>query len=185
MLKPTRNSHHSRRGHGVKRLGALVGLCLMLGAVAFTALRPPLDADDDADWLDDRAIDAYLERIEQVSKDVAAAVEMVAPGPSIEDVTPPPKPVADPERRRQINYAAAGLSLKSVMGGRNPLANVNSHIYRVGDVIEVSPPGDDVPIRFQVVSISKDSVRLLVEEPEYDLREERTLWVRGGPRRTR
>ncbi len=95
----------------------------------------------------------------------------------------PPKPVADPERRRQINYAAAGLSLKSVMGGRDPLVMVNNGIYRVGDVI--SPPGDDVPIRFQVVSISKDSVRLLVEEPEYDLREERTLWVRGGPHRTR
>lgn len=184
MLKPTGNPRHSRRGNGVKWLGALLGLCLMFGAVAFTALRPPLDPTADADWIDDRAIAGYLERTEQVSGDVEAAVEMVAPGPFIADLRPPPEP--DPvavERRRQINYTAAKLRVKTVMGGRNPLANVNGRIYRVGDVIEASPGGYDVPVRFQVVSISKDSLTLLVEEPEHDLRVEKTLTL--GSRRAR
>ena len=177
MLKPTRNPRRSRRGRGVKRLGALVGLCLMFGAVAFTALRPPLDAAPDADWIDDRAIDEYRERLEQVSGDVAAAVEMVAPGPSIEDLRPPPEPVAVKERRFEIELAARRLRLKSVMEGRHPMAMVNGRIYRLGGVIEVSPRWGDVPFRFQVVSISKDSVTLLFEEPEHNLRVERTLWL--------
>ncbi len=184
MLKPTGNPRHSRRGNGVKWLGALLGLCLMFGAVAFTALRPPLDATADADWIDDRAIAESLERVEQLSGDVEAAVEMVAPGPSIADLRSPPEP--DPvavKRRREINYTAAKLRVISVMGGRHPLANVSGRIYRVGDVIEASPRGDDVPVRFQVVSISKDSLTLLVEEPEHDLRVETTLTL--GSRRAR
>ena len=175
MLKPARNPRRSRRGNGVKRLIALVGLCLMLGAVAFTALRPPLDAAAEADWIDGRTIDEYLERVEQASSDVDA------PGPVIADPIPPPDPVKN--RRSQIDYAAARLRLKSSIAGLRPLANVNGRIYRVGGVIEVSPRWYGAPIRFRVVSISEDSVTLLVEEPEHDLRVGHTLSLRD-PRRT-
>ena len=170
MLKPARNPRRSRRGNGVKRLGALVGLCLMLGAVAFTALRPPLAAAAEADWIDGRTIDDYLERVEQASPDVDE--------PFIADPIPPPDPVAVKNRRSQIDDAAARLRLQSLLPGRHPLAMVNGHIYRVGKVIEVVPPGYGILVRFQVVSISEDSVTLLVEEPEHDLRVENTLTLR-------
>jgi len=38
----------------------------------------------------------------------------------------------------EVNYAVSQLHLQSVMTGRNPLANINGEIYRIGD---------DVPIR--------------------------------------
>ncbi len=38
----------------------------------------------------------------------------------------------------EVNYAVSQLQLQSVMTGRNPLANINGEIYRIGD---------DVPIR--------------------------------------
>jgi len=48
----------------------------------------------------------------------------------------------------EANYAVSQLNLRSVMTGRNPLANINGEIYRIGD---------EVPIRGgEIVVLIKD-----------------------------
>jgi hypothetical protein len=66
------------------------------------------------------------------------------------------------ERRQSLNALAQRFKLKSVLGGSNPLANIDGQIYRVGDHIPVGSEDQS----FIVTGISTSAVTLVAEAPE-------------------
>jgi hypothetical protein len=72
------------------------------------------------------------------------------------------------ERQRYEELVQLGedrIELKSVLMGRPPLANVNGKVVRVGDRV----PIEGSEISFMVVSIEMDEVKLMTEDPIFDL----------------
>jgi hypothetical protein len=63
-------------------------------------------------------------------------------------------------RQREIDETASRLSLKSIIMGHNPLANISGTIVRLGD--EIAPEGSEVT--FKVSAITSDSVLLVSED---------------------
>jgi hypothetical protein len=76
-------------------------------------------------------------------------------------------------RRLQFEQAGGTLRVKSVLGGGNPLANINGDVVRVGDVLHAGPD----QIEFRVTAISTASVDLVAEDERYDLAVTVTLHV--------
>ncbi len=59
-----------------------------------------------------------------------------------------------------VQRAFQMLSLKSVMGGSRPLANVNGRIVRVNQVITVALSKIDGDVKFRVIQITRDSIKV-------------------------
>ncbi len=59
-----------------------------------------------------------------------------------------------------VERAFQKLNLKSVMGGSRPLANVNGRIVRVNQVISVAVSKIDGDVKFRVVQITRDSIKV-------------------------
>lgn len=68
---------------------------------------------------------------------------------------------SDPTMLGQGDYERAleNVNVKSVIMGSRPLANVNGKIVRIGKTVTVSTNAG-MEVQFQIVSISRDSVRL-------------------------
>ena len=79
------------------------------------------------------------------------------------------------KRRDDIEKAAEKFQLKSVIMGSRPLANINGRIVRLNQVIPVEGPRSVGTIRFRVAAISPDSVTVVAEDPQIDLRVEKVL----------
>jgi hypothetical protein len=69
------------------------------------------------------------------------------------------------ERRTLFQQAAAGLNLRSVMGGASPLAIIDDTIVRLGDQITSGPSA----VEFRVTAIGAGTVEVTAEAPELDL----------------
>ncbi len=75
------------------------------------------------------------------------------------------------EREQIIRSAGDRLTLKSILGGSNPLAIIDGKIVRVGDTFDI--PGGDVA--FRIRSISTGMVELVAQVEELNLTVEITL----------
>ncbi len=64
------------------------------------------------------------------------------------------------QRRDQLAAIASRLSLKSVLMGDVPLANINGQIVRPGEIITVMPERQE----FEVLSITSESVKLAASD---------------------
>jgi hypothetical protein len=69
------------------------------------------------------------------------------------------------EREAEVRKAAERFTLKSVLMGSTPLANLSDKIVREGESILVQPES----VEFRVVSIEPDSVTLFASEPRFEL----------------
>jgi hypothetical protein len=79
------------------------------------------------------------------------------------------------KRRDDIERAAGSFQLKSVIMGSRPLANMNGRIVRLNQVIPVEGPRAVGTIKFRVASISPDSVTVVAEDRQLDLRVEKVV----------
>jgi hypothetical protein len=79
------------------------------------------------------------------------------------------------KRRDDIDRAAEGFNLKSVIMGSRPLANMNGRIVRLNQVIPVEGGRSVGVIKFRVVSISPESVTVVAEDPQLDMRVEKVI----------
>ena len=79
------------------------------------------------------------------------------------------------KRRDDIDRAAEGFELKSVIMGSRPLANMNGRIVRLNQVIPYDGGRSVGVIKFRVVSISPESVTVVAEDPRLDLRVEKVI----------
>jgi hypothetical protein len=95
-----------------------------------------------------------------------------------------PRPVTAPkvdaraqlrrDRQALFEQAAGRFRVRSVMMGREPLATVDNRVVRVGDEITAVPEN----VLFRVTAIETDTVVLVAEDEELDLRVEATLRLR-------
>ncbi len=79
------------------------------------------------------------------------------------------------KRRDDIDRAAESFQLKSVIMGSRPLANINGRIVRLHQVIPVEGGRSVGVIKFRVVSISPESVTMVAEDRQLDLRVEKVI----------
>lgn len=99
-----------------------------------------------------------------------------------EDATP--EPTEDPgissqtawKRQRsemltQYQEASERIVVSSVMGGSNPLANINGKLFRIGDSLSMEPNA----MQFTVTAIRGGIVTLLVEVKEFDIKSTYTI----------
>jgi hypothetical protein len=77
------------------------------------------------------------------------------------------RPLEIERRREAMQKPASSLTLKSVLGGSTPLANIGGKIYRVGETVTAGPKGKEIVYR--VDKITARSVDLVAEDPEYNL----------------
>lgn len=77
------------------------------------------------------------------------------------------------QRKEQLTNIAQRLSLKSVMLGAVPLANINGQIVRPGEIITVMPERQE----FEVLSIETESVRLSTADLSLGVRIEITIEI--------
>jgi hypothetical protein len=112
-------------------------------------------------------------RLEDVQKD---PFDLVADSAMPSDIPADADPaVARREARRaEIQKVAARLKLKSVIMGRDPLANIEGRIVRQQEVISIEPE----MLNFHVARITPESVTLRVEDPELGLNEEIELTLK-------
>jgi hypothetical protein len=82
---------------------------------------------------------------------------------------------AKAKRRDDIDRAIASFELKSVIMGSRPLANMNGRIVRLNQVIPYDGGRSVGVIKFRVVSISPESVTVVVEDRQLDLRVEKVI----------
>ena len=78
------NRPRTQRRSGIKLLVILIGLGAAGGILAFTMVQPQIDGGDtewsgDGDWINDDALDAYLERARRLSAELEDAGLMPAP----------------------------------------------------------------------------------------------------------
>jgi hypothetical protein len=73
---------------------------------------------------------------------------------------------------RIVQSAAAKLQLKSIMGGTNPLANINGRIVSLRGSITVGG------VTFRVTKITKDAVMLVAKDPQSDAEVETTVFLK-------
>ncbi|HWB19871.1 MAG TPA: hypothetical protein VG711_06195 [Phycisphaerales bacterium] len=77
-------------------------------------------------------------------------------------------------KRTEIEKAAAGFQLKSIMKGDSPIANINGKILRIGDTIDSADGG----ISYTLASIGDQSATLVAEVPSIELKVSVTLTVK-------
>jgi hypothetical protein len=82
---------------------------------------------------------------------------------------------AKAKRRDDIDRAVQSFNLKSVIMGSRPLANMNGRIVRLNQVIPYDGGRSVGVIKFRVVSISPESVTVVAEDPQLDLRVEKVI----------
>ena len=120
--------------------------------------------------------------LHEVQRDPFVIYETASGGPTLPTYDPTADELARRERQfqqereaRQMQFEQAGgtLRVKSVLGGTNPLANINGDVVRVGDFVHA---GSD-QIEFRVTAISTASVDLVAEDERYDLAVTVTLHV--------
>ena len=76
--------------------------------------------------------------------------------------------------REQFMAASQNITVNSLMSGSSPLASLNGKIVREGETITV---GSD-EVQFTVESIQLNTVILVAESPEYDLKIQFTLGLK-------
>ena len=96
-------------------------------------------------------------------------------GPVMIDPTTGNPDYAKGQWRAQVEAAAAKLRLKSVIMGSRPLANINGRIVRLGTVIPVEASRSVGTINFRVKSIAANSVTMVAESPELELKVEKVI----------
>ncbi len=72
---------------------------------------------------------------------------------------------------RVVQSAAAQLELKSIMRGRNPLANINGRIVSLRGTLTVGG------VTFKVIKITTSSVKLVAKDPKSDAEVETTIML--------
>jgi hypothetical protein len=100
-----------------------------------------------------------------VQKDPFEIVTDRAPSDPVDPGDEDPTATRREERRVEILRLGEKMSLKSVIMGRDPLANISGRIVRVNEVITIEPE----MVNFRVTSIEPDTVKLQCEEPELEL----------------
>ena len=101
--------------------------------------------------------------------------DLMSSGPVTGDLSGSDGDYARAKRRDDIEKAAEKFLLKSVIMGSRPLANINGRIVRLNQVIPVEGPRSVGTIKFRVLSISPDSVTVVAEDPQLELRVEKVL----------
>ena len=86
--------------------------------------------------------------------------------------------LAKAHRRDQMERAAGMLRLKSVIMGSRPLANINGRIVRLKQMIPVELSKAEGTIKLRVEKITSDSVTVVAEDPEIDLRVEKVIHLK-------
>lgn len=104
--------------------------------------------------------------------------DLMSTGPVTGDLSGADGDYARAKRRDDMEKAAEGFQLKSVIMGSRPLANINGRIVRLNQVIPVEGSRSVGTIRFRVASISPDSVTVVAEDPQLDLRVEKVLQLK-------
>jgi len=77
------------------------------------------------------------------------------------------------EAQRNCERAAEKLRVIMIMGGSDPMANVNGSIVRKGDVLY----DDRLDVEFTVSKIEPGGVTVVAEDPAIDFRFEHTLYL--------
>jgi hypothetical protein len=104
--------------------------------------------------------------------------DLMSTGPVTGDLSGADGDYARAKRRDDIEKAAEKFQLKSVIMGSRPLANINGRIVRLNQVIPVEGSRTVGTIRFRVASISPDSVTVVAEDPQLELRVEKVLQLK-------
>ena len=132
--------------------------------------------------------ESYTEQqvpLEEVQKDPFLLFDPAPVGPKGDQgpLQPNQLELARAERRQQLSTIASRLSLKSVMLGDVPLANINGQIVRQGEIITVMPERQE----FEVLSIDADLVRLAASDLNLGVRIEVNVTInrenQGGRKR--
>jgi hypothetical protein len=85
---------------------------------------------------------------------------------------------AKAKRRDDIEKTAEKFELKSVIMGSRPLANINGRIVRLNQVIPIDGGRAVGTIKFRIASIRADSVTVVAEDPQLELRVEKVLQLK-------
>ncbi|MHC4208981.1 MAG: hypothetical protein ACYTE6_07655 [Planctomycetota bacterium] len=104
--------------------------------------------------------------------------DLMSSGPVTGDLSGADGDYARAKRRDDIEKAAEKFQLKSVIMGSRPLANINGRIVRLNQVIPVEGSRSVGTIKFRVASISPDSVTVVAEDPQLELRVEKVLQLK-------
>ncbi len=116
-------------------------------------------------WGENGSLEGVIERAEQLSAETKAIADAVTtPGTGSSADSPAST------RRNQVEQAVRQLRIQSVVSGSRPLASINRRPYGVDDVVEVSLGLYTQPVKFKILTINKDSVKVRVSEPEHGIR---------------
>lgn len=85
-------------------------------------------------------------------------------------------PFGGRRRARQIQFESAAEKLRvgMILTGSTPMANVNNKVVRVGDMVLV----DETGVEFRVVAIEADRVDFVVEDPDLEIKVEKSVSLR-------
>ncbi len=70
------------------------------------------------------------------------------------------------------------LRLKSVIGGRRPLANINGRIVRLNQIVPIQLSKAEGSVKFRVTAITANSVTVLAEDADIEDPFERTIHLK-------
>ena len=82
----------------------------------------------------------------------------------------------------QVERAANKLILKSVIGGRRPLANINGRIVRLNQIVPVELSKAEGTVKFRVTAITRKSVTLVAEDADIEKPFEKTIHLKKRSR---
>lgn len=171
--------HESRTG-----VLLLLAIVVAAGGILYTMRRMGMSAQletldvkidyplDDSPGLNNEERERLLKELEESGRIIQVALQDLQMNPFAWEAAKQIAPEEDPEaaalaaaaertriamekRQREIEQAADKLEVRSIMGGRTPLANISGSIVRVGDVI------DDM---FEVIEIKTRTVLLKVDD---------------------
>ncbi len=78
----------------------------------------------------------------------------------------------------QVERAFRMLRLKSVIGGRRPLANINGRIVRLNQIVPIELSKAEGTVKFRVTAITAKSVTVVAEDADIENTFERTLQLK-------
>jgi hypothetical protein len=183
-------------GEQKKRSGALVivGVVVLAAAGLFSMhTLTQVKADDGADPSTSKTVDDFLKGLGPEGGDEDKHLEAIAviegdytsPQVPVEQVTDPflvaqvdpgdPKggPVVSTGNcEEDAKQAIKDIKVQAVMLGARPTAFINGKTVQVGHTIEVRR------VKFKITAIGNDSVTVLAECPEDDIRVEETVFMR-------
>jgi hypothetical protein len=111
----------------------------------------------------------------QVSELVRDPFDVTSGAVAVGDLSGSDGDYARAVHRDDVERAVEQLELKSVIMGSRPLANINGRIVRLNQVIPVEGSRSGGIVRFRVASIAVDSVTVVAEDPQLEMRIEKVI----------